>query len=160
MAITFKDVLDRSATTLWKDYKLDWLYNTNKEAFYDFLSGFLVNSCDMFNGCLSSLSYHEELDVDNNTIYVFDENLSSKEVYILCLGVCIGWFNQKVLDVTQFENHLNTRDFKSFSEANSLKEKRTTYQNMYENFRREITEYQLNNFKKLPFFGGENYVQF
>lgn len=155
--VTFKNVLDRCATTLWNDYKLNNLYNVNKIDFYEFLSGFLENSCDMFNGCLSSLAYHYEtvvIDGDSMEMGVFDEELSSKEIYILCLGVCIGWFNYHILDVTQFQLHLSNREFKAYSEANNLKVKQETYNTLFENFNKEIMEYQMKNFDKLTYFGG------
>ena len=56
--VTFKNILDRVYTTLFTDYKLDNLVQVDEQAFYDFLGGFLVNSIDMFDGCLSDLSYH------------------------------------------------------------------------------------------------------
>ena len=56
MRVTFKDVLDRCYTTLFTDYKLDNLIKIDEQAFYTFLSGFLVNSIDMFDNCLTDLS--------------------------------------------------------------------------------------------------------
>lgn len=155
--VTFKNVLDRASTTMINDYKINNLFSSDPVIFYEFLSGFLENSCDMFNGCFSSLSFHyEPIDINGTTIDmgVFDHDLSSKEIYILCLGVCCGWWNYQLLDITQVALHLSNRDFKPFSEANNLKVKQNTYDTLYENFNKEILEYQINNFSKLPFFGG------
>lgn len=156
--VTFKNILDRASITLFQDYKLKDYFINDPELFYEFLSGFLENSCDMFNGCLSSLSYHyEQVDIGGGDLVemgVFDSELSNKEIYILCLGVCCNWMQYHILDVTQFSLHLSNRDFKSFSEANNLKVKQNTYDVLYENFNKEILEYQMTNFKKLKFFGG------
>ena len=88
--VTFKNILDRAYTTLFTDYKLDKLVQVDEQAFYDFLGGFLVNSTDIFDSCLTDLSYHEEtrvIEKDNKFItvkdYVFDNELTSKEIYIL-----------------------------------------------------------------------------
>lgn len=158
MRVTFKDVLDRCYTTLFTDYKLDNLIKIDEQAFYTFLSGFLVNSIDMFNGCLTDLSYHEETVVDEEgndvVIYVFDNELTSKEVYILCLGVSLGWYKKAMDDVTQFKLHLSTKNFKSYSEQQNLQRRLERLGAMEEEFSEAITQYQLNNLDKLPFFGG------
>ena len=111
--VTFKNILDRVYTTLFTDYKLDNLIQVDEQAFYDFLGGFLINSVDMFDGCLSDLSYHpvvETIEKDGQLItvtnYVFDNELSSKEIYILSLGVALNWYRKQLDDVTQFRLHL------------------------------------------------------
>ena len=158
MRVTFKDVLDRCYTTLFTDYKLDNLIKIDEQAFYTFLSGFLVNSIDMFDGCLTDLSYHQEIEIDNNgkevVSYVFDNELTSKEVYILCLGVSLGWYKKAMDDVTQFKLHLSTKNFKSYSEQQNLQRRLERLGAMEEEFSEAIQQYQLNNLDKLPFFGG------
>lgn len=157
MKVTFKDVLDRAYTTLFTDYKLDKLMEVDSNAFYIFLGGFLANSVDMFDDCLNDLSYHEEieLDEDGNEVitYVFDSELNSKEVYILSLGVAIGWYKKLMDDVTQFKLHLSTKNFKSYSEQQNLQRRLERLGAMEENFSEEIQKYQLKNLDKLPYFG-------
>lgn len=153
----FRDVIDR-ASTLWRDYRLDKLFNTDESEYYTFLEGLMLNSIDMFDGCLTNLSYTEvaetELDGEVVTQYVFDATLSSKEIYILALGIMIAWMENNKNDITQMNLKLNTRDFKSFSESQNLKEKQNSLDKMREEYSRNITEYQLRNFSSLPFFGG------
>ena len=160
MRVTFKDVLNRAYTTLFTDYKLDNLVKMDEEAFYTFLGGFLINSISMFDGALQDLTYHEEKVQDENgqeiTEYVFDADLSSKEVYILCLGVALGWYKKALDDVTQFKLHLSTKDFKSYSESQSISKRLERLGAMEEELSESITAYQLNNMNKLPFFGGDN----
>ena len=159
--VTFKNILDRAYTTLFTDYKLDKLVQVDEQAFYDFLGGFLVNSTDIFDSCLTDLSYHEETRVikkDNKLItvtdYVFDNELTSKEIYILSLGVALGWYKKQLDDVTQFKLHLSNKDFKSYSEQQNLQRRLERLGAMEEDLSEEIQKYQIANLNKLPYFGG------
>ena len=138
---------------LQQDYRLDKLYVNDNESFTMFITQFLLNSIDTFDGVLGSLSYHSEV-IDDNTIYVFDRELTSKEIYILALGISIEWMSNNLLDITQMNLHLSTRDFKAFSEANNLQRKSEVLNTMRENYYKNITDYQLSNISSLPFFGG------
>ena len=159
--VTFKNILDRVYTTLFTDYKLDNLVQVDEQAFYNFLGGFLVNSIDMFDGCLSDLSFHEETETINKdnelitvTNYVFNNELTSKEIYILSLGVALGWYKKQFDDVTQFRLHLSNKDFKSYSEQQNLQRRLERLGAMEEDFSEEVQKYQLTNIDKLPYFGG------
>ena len=159
--VTFKNILDRAYTTLFTDYKLDKLVQVDEQAFYDFLGGFLVNSTDIFDSCLTDLSYHTETRVitkDNKLVtvtdYVFDNELTSKEVYILSLGVALGWYRKQLDDVTQFKLHLSNKDFKSYSEQQNLQRRLERLGAMEEDLSEEIQKYQIQNLDKLPYFGG------
>ena len=152
---TFNNVIDR-AMFLQQDYRLDKLYVNDNESFTMFITQFLLNSIDTFDGVLDSLSYHSEV-IDDNTIYVFDRELTSKEIYILALGISIEWMSNNLLDITQMNLHLSTRDFKAFSEANNLQRKSEVLNTMRENYYKNITDYQLSNISSLPFFGGNKY---
>lgn len=149
----FKEILDRTSSTMFKDYRIDILYQSSEEAFYEFLSGFLVNGIDIFNGCLTSLSWHEE-EVNGKILGVFDEPLTTKEVQILCLGILASWWEMNKNDITEFNNHLSTRDFKSYSTSQNLKAKSEDLDKIYERIYYEIGQYQLSNLSQLPFFGG------
>ena len=149
---TFNNVIDR-AMFLQQDYRLDKLYVNDNKSFTMFITQFLLNSIDTFDGVLDSLSYHSEV-IDDKTIYIFDRDLTSKEIYILALGISIEWMSNNLLDITQMNLHLSTRDFKAFSEANNLQRKSEVLNTMRENYYKNITEYQLNNISSLPFFGG------
>ena len=159
--VTFKDVLDRVYTTLFTDYKLDNLIQVDEQAFYDFLGGFLINSIDMFDGVLNNLSYHEieeTIEKDGTLVtvtnYVFDNELTSKEIYILSLGVALGWYKKQLDDVTQFKLHISNKDFKSYSEQQNLQRRLERLGAMEEDFSEEVQKYQITNLDKLPYFGG------
>lgn len=153
---TFNNVIDR-AMFLQQDYRLDKLYVNDNASFTMFITQFLLNSIDTFDGVLDSLSYHNEQVEQSEElvdIYVFDRDLTSKEIYILALGISIEWMSNNLLDITQMNLHLSTRDFKAFSEANNLQRKSEVLNTMRENYYKNITDYQLNNISSLPFFGG------
>jgi hypothetical protein len=153
---TFNNVIDR-AMFLQQDYRLDKLYVNDNASFTMFITQFLLNSIDTFDGVLDSLSYHiEQVEQDEELVdmYVFDRQLTSKEIYILALGISIEWMSNNLLDITQMNLHLSTRDFKAFSEANNLQRKSEVLNAMRENYYKNITDYQLNNISNLPFFGG------
>ena len=107
-------------------------------------------------------SYHpveEVIEKDNQLVrvtnYVFDNELSSKEIYILSLGVALGWYKKQLDDVTQFRLHLSNKDFKSYSEQQNLQRRLERLGAMEEDLSEEIQKYQLANLDKLPYFGGE-----
>lgn len=159
--VTFRNILDRAYTTLFTDYQLDNLIQIDEQAFYDFLGGFLTNSIDIFDGCLTDLSYHEEEEIIEKdgaltTVinYVFDNELTSKEQYLLALGVSLGWYKKQLDDVTQFRLHLSNKDFKSYSEQQNLQRRLERLGALEEDFSEEVQKYQLSNLDKLPYFGG------
>lgn len=162
MRVTFNDIADRAYTTLFTDYKLDNLLKKDESAFYSFLSGFLVNSIDIFDGCLNDLSYHSEIienfneetgEITTKTEYVFNSDLSSKEIYILSLGVAMGLYRKELDDTTQYKLHLNSKNFKSYSEQQNLQRRLERYGALEEELSQNIQAYQLSNFETLPFFG-------
>lgn len=153
----FRDVIDR-ASTLWRDYRLDKLYNTDESEYYTFLEGLMLNSIDMFDGCLTSLEYEEITETEEDgevvTQYAFTNTLSSKEIYILALGIMIAWMENNKNDITQMNLKLNDRNFKTYSESQNLKEKQESFDRAKEEHARSITSYQLGRLNSLTFFGG------
>ena len=153
----FRDVIDR-ASTLWRDYRLDKLYNTDESEYYTFLEGLMLNSIDMFDGCLTDLSDTERTETEDDgeivTQYAFINTLSSKEVYILALGTMIAWMENNKNDITQMNLKLNDRNLKTYSESQNLKEKQESFDRAKEEHARSITSYQLGRLNSLTFFGG------
>lgn len=160
----FEVIYDRFLLII-NDYHLNNLAKTNYSAFLKFLKGLLVNSIDLFNGVLTDLSY-EEVDVpqvvttdsgEEQVIHVtetrFVNQLSSKEISILAMICAYRWMENKVLDVTQFELHLDSKSFSVKSEQANLKQKEAVLNDMREKYMHEILEYQNSNIDKLPFFG-------
>ena len=126
----FSNIYDKSLVLI-QDYKLDTLANKDYASFLLFMKGLLENSIDLFNGTLSDLSWtdrEEEInDADGNVVYYddsyFNSDLTNKEQSIIAMIVVYNWFLRETQDVRQFENHLKTRDYQVYSEANNLKQK-------------------------------------
>ena len=161
----FEEIYDRFLMVI-NDYHLNNLAKTNYSAFLKFLKGLLVNSIDLFDGVLTDLSYEdveiEEVVTDDNgqekTVIqkksYFINKLSSKEISILAMICVYRWMENKVLDVSQFELHLDTKSFTVKSEQANLKQKESVLNDIREKYMHEILEYQNQNIEKLPFFGG------
>ena len=82
-----------------------------------------------------------------------DNDLTSKEQYLLALGVALFWYRKQLDDVTQFRLHLSNKDFKAHSEQQNLQRRLERLGAMEEDFSEEVQKYQLSNLDKLPFFG-------
>lgn len=164
MGTNFEEVYDRFLLII-EDYHLDNLAKTNYSAFLKFLKGLLINSIDLFNGVLTDLSYSDVEstqtvtldDGTESTITItdtyFDNTLSSKEISILAMICAYRWMERKVLDVRQFELHLDSKSFSVKSEQANLKQKEIVLNDMREKYQHEILEYQNQNIDQLPFFG-------
>lgn len=163
MGTPFEQIYDR-ATSLWTDYRLDNLYSSNQESFKLLLKGFLLNSIDEFDSCLTDLSWSENSETTENAdgttttkvSYSFDNDLSSKEIRILALGMCIAWFEKDLHDVTQFRLHLNVKDYRAMSEQANIKQRQEILDRMREEHDRNINEYLNSNIKKFPYFNGNS----
>ena len=65
-----------------------------------------------------------------------------------------NWFSGKINDVTQFQGHLNNKEFKAHSEAANLKEKSEYLDRLREKINQDEVDYQLMNLNAIPFFAG------
>ena len=122
-----------------RDYKLDSLYQQSQTDFATYLQGFLKRSIPKFTNCSKSLGY-----VISPTPQ-FNENLSLLEQVILADWMVINWLEKEVNDVTQFNLHLNDTDFKHYSEAQNLKEKRERLNDMREKLNQDMVDYGFQN---------------
>lgn len=144
MGTLFDRVYDR-ALIIIEDYKLNRLAEEDYESFLLYLQGTLVRSIPDFTSCNTDLSYEEVEDEDGNKVMSFVNDLSSKEINILSSIMVYNWFSRKVNDVTQFQGHLNNKEFKVHSEAQNLKEKSEYLDRLREKFNQDITDYQLDD---------------
>lgn len=142
MGTLFDRVYDR-ALIIIEDYKLNRLAEEDYESFLLYLQGNLERSIPDFTSCNTDLSYEEVEDDDGNKVMAFVNDLSSKEINILSSIMVYNWFSRKVNDVTQFQGHLNNKEFKVHSEAQNLKEKSEYLDRLREKFNQDITDYQL-----------------
>ena len=80
----------------------------------------------------------------------FDNVLSEQEINILSSIMVYNWFSRNINDVTQFQGHLNNKEFKSHSEAQNLKEKSEYLDRLREKYSQDITDYQLSSLPNSP----------
>lgn len=118
MATTLDEVCDLFLS-LQQDYKLTALYQTSGSAtFLTYLEPWLLYSIDEFDGiCTQSLTY-------STTTQSFTETLTQKNKNVLAQLMVRYWLQKEVQDVLQMRVNLQDRDYKHYSEAQNLKEKR------------------------------------
>ena len=150
MGTLFEKVYDR-ALIIIEDYRLDALARNDSEAFLLHLQGILERSIPYFTPCNTDLSYSKFLDpIDNEEKMAFDNVLSEQEINILSSIMVYNWFSRNINDVTQFQGHLNNKEFKSHSEAQNLKEKSEYLDRLREKYSQDITDYQLSSLPNSP----------
>lgn len=144
MGTPFETIYDR-ALIIIEDYKLDKLAKYHYDVFLLYLENILIKAIPDFTSPLVELSYDIEKKVFNNT-------LSSKEINILASIMVMNWFSRKINDVTQFQGHLNNKEFKAHSEASNLKEKSEYLDRLNEKHKQDIVDYEIQNLESIPYF--------
>jgi len=118
-------------TTLYSD-----IYNL-------FSSGFIkdpITAISEFDLC------KQDLEDRDDTTKQFNPTLSTKEKVILSKLTRIAWLQKEINDVNQMKLHLQDGDFKTFSEANNLKEKVNLLVVETELVDKAIGKYDLKNY--------------
>lgn len=131
------------------DYRLISLYNASPTDFETYLSGFLIPAISDFRNCNQSLAYSGT---------TFTESLTPENVKILALLLKKYWLKKEIADISQMRLHITDRDFKTFAEANNLREKQNTYNNDLEEVSQLLVSYGLDNTDWAAWFNGEYYV--
>ena len=150
MGTLFEEIYDR-ALVIIEDYRLNALAVNDYEAFLTHLQGILERSIPYFTPCNIDLTYSKEVDPDTSEeVMAFKETLNNMEINILSSIMVYNWFSRKVNDVTQFQGHLNNKEFKTHSEASNLKEKSEYLDRLREKFNQDITDYQLASIPSAP----------
>ena len=133
MATTFNEIYDFFMTTI-NDYRLVALYNSSQTDFQTYLSAWLIQSIPEFTNCDQSLSYSSSS---------FTETLSQKNINILVLLMKKKWFEKELENVLQMTNVVQDRDFKMYSQANNMKEKRERLITLQEEVSQKLVDYGL-----------------
>lgn len=133
MATTFNEVYDFFMTTI-NDYRLVALYNSSQTDFQTYLSAWLIQAIPEFTNCDQSLSYSGSS---------FTETLSQKNINILILLMKKKWFEKELENILQISNVVQDRDFKMYSQANNMKEKRERLITLQEEVSQKLVEYGL-----------------
>lgn len=133
MATPIKEVTDLMILTL-QDYKLTNLKKINAEAYEEILNAFVIKGKSKFKKCKQSLEYDEV-----NKVFLSD--LTDEEKDILSEFGSIMWFTREVQNVLAFNAKLSNKEFKTYSEAQNLKEKKDYLLYLQEKVQQDILEY-------------------
>jgi len=123
-----------------QDYRINKLYNQSVEQMENYLMPFLIKAITNFRKCKTDL---EDRDDTNK---VFNQTLSTDEKVILSNLMIVEWLTKEVNDILSLRNFLQDTDFKTYSQANNLKEKRELLTTMKEMVDKQIVQYSYNNF--------------
>lgn len=138
MATTYDDIVSLVLVSI-QDYKINKLYADSPSDFNDYMDGFLLRAIPLFSNCAKDLS-----DRNDNT-RTFNITLTDLEKSILANLTVIEWYSKEINDVTQFNNFLSDTDYKMFSNANNLKEKRAYKNELVEQVNQQMTTYGIKN---------------
>lgn len=148
MATTFNEIYDNFMTSI-NDYRLVALYNASVTDFQTYLSAWLIQSVPDFTNCDQSLAYSGTS---------FTETLSQKNINILILLMKLKWFAKELENILQITNVVTDRDFKMYSQAQNMKEKRERLMSLQEEVSQKLVEYGLNTTDWASWYVGEFYV--
>lgn len=139
MATPYSEVFDLFLASI-QDYRINRLYEKSVEDMENYLMPFLIKAITNFRKCKTDL---EDRDDTNK---VFNQTLSTDEKVILSNLMIVEWLTKEVNDILSLRNFLQDTDFKTYSQANNLKEKRELLTTMKEMVDKQIVQYSYNNF--------------
>jgi hypothetical protein len=135
MTTPFGDIFDLFMMNV-KDWKLVNLYTSSVIDFEIYLQGFLIYSIEEFVVCKEDLSY-------NNSTRKFDADLTEETKTILASLMVKYWLRKETQDILQMNLKVNDRDFKTYSEAQNLREKSVHLDKVQEQNDVLLTRYEL-----------------
>lgn len=135
MGTQFAEIYDNFMITI-DDYRLVTLFNTSEVDFQTYLSAWLIQSIPEFTNCNQSLTY---------TNSEFSQTLSQLNINILVLLMKKKWFEKELENILQMTNMVQDRDFKMYSQAQNMKEKRERLITLQEEVSQKLVDYGLNN---------------
>lgn len=118
------------------DWKLDKLYTVNPDIFETVLHGYMVVALPQFRNCNQDLSRDDSLQI-------FIETLSEENKNIIASLMVEKWLEKEVNDIRQMALHIQDKDFKTYAEANNLKEKSNHWSRIIEQNSQMLTDYSL-----------------
>lgn len=139
----FEEIYDLAMLTI-EDYRLDYLYQNDPNAFALQFQGWLEKAVAKFDGSVTCLEY-------NVYDHRFRNQLSKKEKDILADYIVMFWFEWNKNNAEQINLQLQGRDKKRNAESSNLKEKSAAVDKLREKVRQDITDYQLNHFDDFVF---------
>ena len=139
MSTPYSDVFNLFLTSI-QDYRINKLYSQSVEDMENYLIPFLIKAITNFRKCKTDL---EDRDDENR---IFNQTLSTDEKVILSNLMMVEWLTKEVNDILQMRLYLQDTDFKTYSQANNLREKRELLTTMKEMVDKQIVQYSYNNF--------------
>lgn len=139
MATPYSEVFDLFLASI-QDYKINRLYEKSVEDMENYLMPFLIKAITNFRKCKTDL---EDRDDENR---IFNQTLSTDEKVILSNLMMVEWLTKEVNDILQMRLYLQDTDFKTYSQANNLREKRELLTTMKEMVDKQIVQYSYDNF--------------
>lgn len=119
-----------------KDYNIDALYLSSTPTNADeYIKVFMIRAIPNFDNC------QQNLESRNDTTRTFSITLTTDEKVILSNLMVVEWFKKETLDIRQMHLHLSDKDFKSYAEANNLKQKTETMNSIREDTERLMLKY-------------------
>ena len=142
MATSFDEVIGL-ALIIVDDYKLNKLYNLDRDEFYQYCDGFLIKAIPNFTVCRQSLDYTVDYN-SNPPVREFVNTLSIYEKDILADYWALEWFKKETQRASSINAALqNSGSFKSHSEAMNLKAKESYLDGLRVKVSQKCTDYQL-----------------
>ena len=135
MATSYSDIYGLFLAGI-KDFTIDRLFQASlREDAEEYMKPFLIRGLINFTNCKKDL---EDRDDDEQ---VFNFDLTTLEKVILSNLMIVEWLTQEVNDILQMRLNLQDSDFKTYSEAQNLKEKENHLNSTREVVNRQMTKY-------------------
>lgn len=122
-----------------QDYLIDDMYTTSVTDFEEYATNFLVKAIPKFRHCQKDLTNR------NDTTRIFNVDLDDTEKDILANLMTLQWLIKEINTVLEMRNFLISGDYKAFSAANNLKEKKNWYETLKLSIDRQLVEYGYDN---------------
>lgn len=118
------------------DYDLPLFSDTERD---ELLLGYLKSACVKFKNCKVNLFDR------NDTLEIFNNELSEEIIDILSENMLVNWLQPKLNNSENLQNALSTKDFNLYSPANLLKEIRETFKEIKKNAKSMINNYSFSH---------------
>jgi hypothetical protein len=138
MATPYSDIFNLFLANI-QDYVIDDMYDNSTADFEQYATVFLQRSIPLFDNCLKDLTNRDD------TTRTFNIDLTLTEQLILSDLMTIMWLKKEINNILEMRNFLVSGDYKSFSSANNLKEKRAWYETLSKDIDMAITKYGYSN---------------
>ncbi len=123
-----------------KDPVLDRLYEQSIDDYENYIQPFLLTAISEFTFCKQNLEDRDD------ELKQFNVTLTTTEKVILSKLMRIAWLEKEIHDINQMKLHLQDSDFKTYSEAQNLKEKKDLLIVEKELVDKHIGYYDLKNY--------------